>query len=173
MKQKKKYGDSEKLEYTYYESPIGRLLIAGCGESLRLISFPQGSGICRPLPGWLQAEKPFVEAIRQLRAYFARDLRRFDLPLLPHGTHFQLAVWLELQRIPYGETVTYRELAQRIGNPKGFRAVGAANGRNPLPIVIPCHRVIGSNGHLTGFGGGLSVKQMLLDLENGRNPQRP
>jgi methylated-DNA-[protein]-cysteine S-methyltransferase len=158
---------NEMLEYTYYESPAGSLLIAGCGGALRLISFPEGSGIRRQLPGWIQAGKPFVEAIRQLRAYFSRDLRRFDLPLQPQGTPFQLSVWRELQRIPYGETITYGELARRIGNPKGSRAVGAANGGNPLPIVIPCHRVIGRDGKLTGFGGGLSVKQLLLDLEKG------
>ena len=164
---------SEMLEYTYYESPIGALLIAGRGDVLRLISFPEGSKVRRPLPGWVYVGKPFEEAIRQLRAYFARELRRFDLPLQPCGTPFQLAVWRELQRIPYGETITYGELAQRAGNPKGSRAVGAANGCNPLPIVIPCHRVIGSNGNLTGFGGGLGVKQMLLDLETGRKPLLP
>jgi methylated-DNA-[protein]-cysteine S-methyltransferase len=156
---------SEAMEYTYNESPVGSLLIAGCGGALWQISFPEGGRVRKPLPGWLRAEKPFTEAVRQLRAYFSRDLRRFDLPLQPHGTPYQLTVWRELQRIPYGETITYGELARRIGNPKGSRAVGAANGRNPLPIVIPCHRVIGRGGQLTGFGGGLSVKQMLLDLE--------
>ena len=97
--------------------------------------------------------------------YFAGERKRFDLPLKPSGTEFQLRVLEELQRIPYGETASYADVARRIGKPKALRAVGAANGRNPLPIVIPCHRVIGSSGDLTGFGGGLATKQALLRLE--------
>jgi methylated-DNA-[protein]-cysteine S-methyltransferase len=161
---------SEAMEYAYFESPVGNLLIAGSREAVKLISFPEGSKSRKPQPGWVQADKPFAEVARQLRAYFSRDLRRFDLPLQPEGTAFQLAVWRRLQEIPYGETVTYGELARRLGNPQGARAVGMANGSNPLPIVIPCHRVIASNGRLTGFGGGLEVKQMLLDIEKGLPP---
>jgi methylated-DNA-[protein]-cysteine S-methyltransferase len=108
------------------------------------------------------------EATRQLDAYFSKRLRRFDLPLAPHGTPFQLEVWQALQRIPYGDTWSYADLARRIGRPDAVRAVGAANGRNPIPIVIPCHRVIGSNGQLVGFGGGLPLKRWLLDLESRR-----
>ena len=108
---------------------------------------------------------PVAEAVRQLLEYFALKRTSFDLPLAPEGTPFQRSVWRHLQDIPYGETISYGELAKRVGNPKASRAVGAANGKNPLPIVIPCHRVIGSNGTLTGFGGGLPTKEALLGLE--------
>lgn len=110
----------------------------------------------------------FKEAARQLAAYFARELTTFDLPLKPQGTEFQMTVWRALQEIPYGTTTSYGELARRIGNPNGSRAVGLANGRNPIPVVIPCHRVIGANGKLVGFGGGLPRKIKLLDLESRR-----
>ena len=106
--------------------------------------------------------------MRQLNAYFARELEDFDLPLAPPGTAFQLEVWAALRAIPYGETVTYGELARRIGRPRASRAVGAANGANPLPIVVPCHRVVGADGSLTGFGGGLPIKSALLALERGK-----
>lgn len=105
------------------------------------------------------------EIIRQLNAYFAGKLESFDLPLAPEGTPFQQKVWKELCQIPYGETISYGELARRIGNASASRAVGLANGSNPIPIVIPCHRVIGSNGKLTGYGGGLDIKEKLLALE--------
>ncbi len=105
------------------------------------------------------------ETIRQLRAYFAGELEAFDLPLAPEGTPFQLKVWRRLCDVPYGETISYGELARRIGNPNASRAVGLANGSNPIPIIIPCHRVIGSNGSLTGYGGGLPIKEKLLALE--------
>ena len=118
-----------------------------------------------PEPDWIYSEKPFADAREQLTAYFAGKRQSFDLPLQPHGTEFQLQVLEELQKIPYGTTASYGEIAQRIGRPKAVRAVGAANGRNPLPIVIPCHRVIGSSGDLTGFGGGLPTKEALLRLE--------
>lgn len=103
--------------------------------------------------------------MRQLSAYFAGKAEAFDLPLAPEGTAFQLNVWRQLGEIPYGETISYGELARRIGNPNACRAVGLANGTNPIPIVIPCHRVIGSNGKLTGYGGGLDIKEKLLALE--------
>ena len=105
------------------------------------------------------------ETIRQLRAYFSGKLEQFDLPLAPEGTPFQLEVWRRLCEIPYGETISYGELARRIGNPNASRAVGLANGSNPIAIIIPCHRVIGSNGKLTGYGGGLPIKERLLALE--------
>jgi methylated-DNA-[protein]-cysteine S-methyltransferase len=105
------------------------------------------------------------EALRQFRLYFAGELRSFDLPLELVGTDFQKRVWNELRNIPYGETRSYGQLAERIGAPRAVRAVGAANGRNPIPIIVPCHRVIGSSGKLVGFGGGLEWKRMLLDLE--------
>jgi methylated-DNA-[protein]-cysteine S-methyltransferase len=118
------------------------------------------------LPGEECASHPAVrEALAQLRAYFAGELRDFDLPLDMQGTAFQKRVWTELRRIPYGETRSYRDIAHSIGAPKAVRAVGSANGSNPIPIVVPCHRVIGAGGSLTGYGGGLPLKRLLLDLE--------
>ena len=118
-----------------------------------------------PEPDWIFNEKPFAVTRQQLAEYFAGERKDFDLPLQLSGTEFQVQVLEELQRIPYGETTSYGDIATRIGRPKAVRAVGAANGRNPLPIVIPCHRVIGSSGDLTGFGGGLDLKEALLRLE--------
>ena len=146
-------------------TPIGRLLLAGDEAGLRGISFQSGNRPAAVESEWERSEEPFREAIAQLDAYFAGLLRRFDLALAPRGTAFQRDVWSALTRIPYGETVSYSELARRIGRPAATRAVGAANGRNPLPIVIPCHRVIGADGSLTGFGGGLPIKRRLLELE--------
>jgi methylated-DNA-[protein]-cysteine S-methyltransferase len=120
------------------------------------------------LPGDL-TEEPFATAAGQLRAYFACDLTEFDLPLSPAGTEFQRRVWAGLRAIPYGQTVSYGELARRLGNPSASRAVGLANGRNPIAIVVPCHRVIGSDGSMTGYGGGLDRKRFLLALEQGGN----
>ena len=153
------------MKYTYMDSPVGRLLLTGDEDGLRLIGFPEGKMVIQPAADWIESRKTFHEAIRQLQGYFGGELREFDLPLAPEGTPFQLAVWSKLREIPYGETISYGELAARVGNPKASRAVGMANGRNPLPIVVPCHRVIGSSGKLTGFGGGLGTKQLLLDLE--------
>lgn len=155
------------MYYCYHDTPIGKLLLAGDDDGLSLISFPRGAMRRAPEPGWTASEKPFSNARRQLDEYFSGERREFDLPLKPEGTAFQLAVLEELRRIPYGSTSTYGEIANRLGRPKASRAVGAANGRNPLPIVIPCHRVIGSNGALTGFGGGIETKKALLDLERG------
>lgn len=151
--------------YDFLDTPIGELLLAGSHESLAVIGFPTGSMRRRPDAGWRREPDAFAAARRQLREYFAGERREFDLALEPDGTDFQREVLRELTRIPYGETATYRDIAERIGRPKAVRAVGAANGRNPLPIVIPCHRVIGSDGSLTGFGGGLATKSALLRLE--------
>ena len=118
-----------------------------------------------PESHWIFSEKPFAAAREQLTAYFAGNRKTFDLSLKPTGTEFQLQVLNELQKIPYGTTVSYGDIANRIGRPKAVRAVGAANGRNPLPIIIPCHRVIGASGDLTGFGGGIPTKKALLKLE--------
>ena len=153
------------MYYRYLKTPIGDLLLAGDDEGLSLVSFPEGSMRRDPDPDWIYSEKPFEEASRQLEDYFAGKLKEFDLPLKPTGTEFQLAVLDELQKIPYGTTASYGDIATRIGRPKAVRAVGAANGRNPLPIIIPCHRVVGSSGDLTGFGGGLPTKEALLRLE--------
>jgi methylated-DNA-[protein]-cysteine S-methyltransferase len=156
----------ENINYCYLESPIGALLIAGDEGAVRRIEFPRDGKRGRPEPRWMESARgPIAEAVRQLREYFAGERTRFDLPLAPEGTPFQRNVWRHLQDIPFGETISYGELARRVGNPKASRAVGAANGKNPLPIVIPCHRVIGSNGTLTGFGGGLPTKEALLAIE--------
>jgi len=151
--------------YTRMESPLGPLLVAGDKSALREIRFVNGRHAAKPDPGWKEDAAPLKETLRQLRAYFAGELEEFDLPLAPEGTTFQLEVWKRLCGIPYGETISYGELARRIGNPKASRAVGLANGSNPIPIIIPCHRVIGSNGKLTGYGGGLPIKEKLLALE--------
>jgi methylated-DNA-[protein]-cysteine S-methyltransferase len=152
--------------YTRFESPVGKLLLAGDSKALRWVSFESGKRAAPPQADWKQNRAPFAEVIRQLQAYFRGELKEFDLPLTMEGTDFQLRVWNTLRAIPYGETISYAQLAGRIGNPKAVRAVGLANGSNPIPIIVPCHRVIGSDGSLTGFGGGLSTKKKLLDLEN-------
>jgi methylated-DNA-[protein]-cysteine S-methyltransferase len=154
------------MNYAYLESPIGKLLIAGDADAIRIISFAKNGKPTKPEPDWQESSRGAIsQAARQLREYFAGKRTDFDLPLAPEGTGFQLSVWRRLQEIPYGETISYGELARRVGNPKASRAVGAANGQNPIPIVIPCHRVIGANGKLTGFGGGLPTKEALLALE--------
>jgi len=151
--------------YLFHPSPIGDLLLAGDGAALSLIGFPAGKGHHKPGAGWTEDGAAFSSARRQLDAYFDGTLREFNLPLTPRGTGFQLAVWEALTHIPYGQTIAYRDLAIRIGNPAAVRAAGAANGANPLPIVIPCHRVIGADGSLTGFGGGIETKRWLLRHE--------
>jgi methylated-DNA-[protein]-cysteine S-methyltransferase len=152
------------MNYAYLDTPIGPLLIAGDEHVVRRIDFPNKEA--RPEAGWVESPKGAVgEAMKQLREYFAGKRADFDLALEPAGTPFQLRVWRELSGIPYGQTISYGELAKRVGNPNASRAVGAANGKNPLPIVVPCHRVIGANGKLTGFGGGLPTKEALLALE--------
>jgi methylated-DNA-[protein]-cysteine S-methyltransferase len=154
------------MNYDHVDTSIGPVLVAGDAEAIRHIAFPKNGKRVGPEPGWEHSARgPVGEAIRQLRDYFAGRRTGFDLPLSPEGTPFQLAVWRQLQDIPYGGTISYGELARRVGNPKASRAVGAANGANPIPIVIPCHRVIGADGRLTGFGGGLPVKEALLALE--------
>jgi methylated-DNA-[protein]-cysteine S-methyltransferase len=153
------------ISYTQIESPLGSLLLAADEAGLRQIRFVHGRQPASPDPSWQKNSTPLQPTIDQLRAYFAAELQAFDLELAPEGTPFQLSVWRKLCEIPFGKTISYGELAQRIGNPKASRAVGLANGSNPIPIVIPCHRVIGSNGKLTGYGGGLSIKEKLLALE--------
>ncbi len=153
------------MYYCYLGSPVGDLLLAGDADALRLVGFPKGSMRRDPDPDWIFNEKPFAEARRQLDEYFDGRRKTFDLPVQLTGTEFQVRVLEELQRIPYGETTSYADIAARIGRPKAVRAVGAANGRNPIPIIVPCHRVIGSRGDLTGFGGGLDTKEALLRFE--------
>src|SRR6266853_1106000 len=158
------------MRYSYLDTPIGRLLIAGDDDAVRRIEFPKDGKTGRPEAEWEESARGAVgEAIRQLREYFAGLRSEFELPLAPEGTEFQRTVWNRLREIPYGETISYGELAKRVGNPKASRAVGAANGQNPIPIVIPCHRVIAGDGTLGGFGGGLSTKEKLLSLEATRS----
>lgn len=147
------------------DSPVGRLLLAGDGDSLIQVGFQSGPRPIRPVDGWIVDGTPFRAAVAQLEEYFAGKRRRFELSLAPRGTMFQRQVWRALTEIPYGRTISYGELARRIGNPSASRAVGLANGANPLPIIVPCHRVIGADGSLTGFGGGLPIKRRLLALE--------
>jgi methylated-DNA-[protein]-cysteine S-methyltransferase len=146
--------------YDTIDSPLGELLLVGDGHALT--GLHMGAA---PDAGWRRDPAAFRAAAEQLGAYFAGELREFDLPLAPLGTPFQRAVWSALRDIPYGRTTSYAELAAAVGRPGAARAVGAANGRNPISIVIPCHRVIGAGGALTGYGGGLPRKRMLLDLE--------
>jgi methylated-DNA-[protein]-cysteine S-methyltransferase len=157
------------MQYATVESPVGPLTIAGSRMGLHSISFGGGRPDSIPVSNGRKPGLDIVEAtIRQLQAYFAGKLVQFDLPLKPDGTPFQMQVWRELQTIPYGTVISYGELARRIGKPKASRAVGAANGANPIPIIIPCHRVIGSNGKMTGYAGGIHIKEALLELERVR-----
>ena len=152
--------------YTTVPSPIGNLILTCDGTALTGVYMgepPHGID-----PSWHEDPAPFAAAVEQLAAYFAGNRESFDLDLAPIGTAFQLAVWEALRTIPYGETRSYGELAAQIGRPGASRAVGAANGNNPLSIVVPCHRVIGADGSLTGFGGGLPRKQWLLSMERGQ-----
>jgi len=148
--------------YTVWmDSPIGALELVGGDGAVTAIEFKKRKSGKRTT----QAVPVLAEAVRQLEAYFSGRLRDFDLPLAPSGTPFQQKVWKALRKIPYGGTISYGELAARVGSPNGQRAVGAANGQNPIPIIIPCHRVIGSNGTMTGYGGGIPIKRKLLSLE--------
>jgi methylated-DNA-[protein]-cysteine S-methyltransferase len=153
--------------YTTHLSPLGELLIAGPEPGvLASISVPGQKGGARVQPGWIRDGTAFTGATAQLDAYFTGDLKAFDLQLAPTGTDFRRRVWLELDRIPYGATVTYGELAAMAGVPaSSARAVGGAVGANPLTVVRPCHRVIGANGSLTGYAGGMDRKRQLLTLE--------
>jgi methylated-DNA-[protein]-cysteine S-methyltransferase len=153
------------LAYTEIESPVGKLLLAGSEESLHVLWFQSGPRAMTPDPSWRRDERPLRRALEELQEYFAGKRQDFNIDVQPEGTPFQRTVWNELQRIPYGETISYGELADRVGNPKASRAVGLANGANPISIVVPCHRVIGANGKLTGYGGGLNIKEKLLALE--------
>jgi methylated-DNA-[protein]-cysteine S-methyltransferase len=149
--------------WTVYESPVGPLTLIGDDDGLRAIYFPGRSG---PLDEAARDPRPFAQATTQLGEYFAGERRRFELALTLEGTPFQRGVWAALARIPYGDTRSYGALAAEIGRPDRVRAVGAAVGRTPVPIIVPCHRVIGADGSLTGYGGGLQRKQALLDLES-------
>jgi methylated-DNA-[protein]-cysteine S-methyltransferase len=148
-----------------FTTPIGRLTVVIDEDAVHRVLFEAGKHEPRSRDGWQRDASAVRGAREQLLGYFAGERRDFDLALRPAGTPFQLEVWKALREIPFGATRSYRDVAERIGNPKAVRAVGAANGRNPLPIIVPCHRVIGADGSMTGFGGGISVKQFLLAHE--------
>ncbi len=151
--------------YSYMDSPVGRLLLAGEKDSLKVVGFSSGNKARGADAQWERFDEPFRGVKKQLDEYFAGKRKVFELGLAPDATPFQASVLAALQEIPYGETQSYKDIAVKLGNPKAVRAVGGANGNNPIPIIIPCHRVIGSNGTLTGFGGGLDSKRFLLELE--------
>ena len=162
------------IHYTLYDSPVERIVLTSDGASLTGLYMNEHKRAVLFADEWIRADDaaPFPEVKRQLSAYFAGTLTEFDLPLAPQGTAFQQTVWNALRDIPYGETMTYGALAVKIGNPGSARAVGLANGKNPISIVTPCHRVIGANGKLVGYGGGLGRKEILLALEKaGRRDQ--
>ncbi len=146
-------------------SPVGELLLAGTEDALEVIGFTRGSKARGADMGWERWDHPFRRVRKQLEEYFAGKRKVFEVPLAPAATPFQSKVLKQLLKIPYGETCSYIDIARSLGNPKASRAVGMANGNNPIPIIIPCHRVVGANGNLTGFGGGLPNKRFLLDLE--------
>ncbi|WP_251231308.1 methylated-DNA--[protein]-cysteine S-methyltransferase [Adlercreutzia aquisgranensis] len=150
----------KKLAHFVYRTPLGRLTIAADGEAITRVLFGE-----QEAPGQLSPTALTNEAATQIQQYLAGRRRSFDLPLNPAGTPFQQSVWRALQGIPYGTTWTYAQLAEAVGNPKAFRAVGGANNRNPLPILIPCHRVVGADGSLVGYASGVHIKRFLLDLE--------
>jgi methylated-DNA-[protein]-cysteine S-methyltransferase len=153
--------------YRIIDSPIGLLTLAGDGNvltNLRMVDQTYEPS----RDDWLLDDRAFPDAVEQLDAYFAGELQEFDLRLEFQGTEFQRRVWAALCTIPYGETRSYGEIAAQVGSPTAFRAVGLANGHNPIAVIVPCHRVIGANGSLTGFGGGLDRKRALLDLEKSR-----
>lgn len=152
-----------RLSYVSLASPIGDLRLVASPNGLRRIDLPPAG---EPESTWVEESTPILaEVVRQLTEYFAGDRRTFDLPLEPEGTDFQLSVWKVLRAIPFGQTISYGEQARRLGDANKARAVGSANGRNPLPIVVPCHRVVGADGSLTGFSGGVDAKRWLLEHE--------
>jgi methylated-DNA-[protein]-cysteine S-methyltransferase len=160
--------DDASLATREMATPIGSLRLAAIDTGLRAVLFPVQTDIALPaVRGSAAARAHLAEAQQALAQYFAGDPAAFGaLTLAPAGTAFQQQVWQALRGIPFGETRSYRDIAEQIGNPKGVRAVGLANGRNPIPVIVPCHRVIGSNGTLTGFAGGLPLKKWLLEFEH-------
>ena len=151
-------------------SPVGDLVLTGDGTSVTGCYFTGTGHASDPTAGLAPDDGSLAAAVDQLREYFAGERTSFDLPLAPSGTDFQLRVWMQLRTIPYGTTCSYAAVARGIGATNGFRAVGLANGRNPISIIVPCHRVIGADGSLTGYGGGIERKRFLLDLEAGSLP---
>ena len=164
--------EAEKVYYMRTDSPVGQLLLAATDKGLRRLHFLRES---MPQPGrnevWIESETALQPYREQLFAYFRGELREFTFLLDLVGTEFQMKCWEALRRIPYGSTCSYRDLARAVGSPRGFRAVGQANHNNPVAIVVPCHRVVGANGSLTGYGGGMDIKEKLLRLEGAKLQQ--
>jgi methylated-DNA-[protein]-cysteine S-methyltransferase len=160
------------MKFRYLGSPLGSLLLAGDEKGLRYLAFEHGWYPVEPGRDWERNDRfaLFARTERELGAYFAGRLRSFSVPLALGGTPFQLRVWRALLRIPYGKSLSYTALARRAGRPEAVRAAGAANARNPVSIIVPCHRVVGKNGGLTGYGGGLDAKRKLLELEGAFAP---
>jgi methylated-DNA-[protein]-cysteine S-methyltransferase len=153
------------MRYSYIESPLGDLLVTRDDGGLTGLCLPTGRYRQRVRDEWERDDGAFDHVRRELDEYFAGTLQDFTVPLSPRGSTFQKQVWQALSEIPYGETTSYGKVAASIGHPDGARAVGVANGQNPIPIIVPCHRVIGADGSLTGYGGGLDAKRWLLDHE--------
>lgn len=156
------------MYYDIIESLVCPILLAGNEKGLKHVIFLKGERQVEIPDDWVENKELFREATRQLEAYFSGKLESFDLKLAPEGTEFQKSVWKALCKLPYGETRTYKDIAASVGKPKAYRAVGLANNRNPIAIIVPCHRVIGSNGKLTGYASGLDVKAFLLKLEENK-----
>lgn len=159
--------------YTTIDSPIGELLLLGDGDALHGLYMQDGRKPRTISPSWEATAAPFADVTAQLEEYFAGRRTTFDVPLAAEGAPFERQVWHALEEIPYGETVSYGEIARRVGQPTAARAVGLANGRNPISVIVPCHRVIGANGALVGYGGGLERKRLLLELESAQTRLRP
>ncbi|NKB89144.1 MAG: methylated-DNA--[protein]-cysteine S-methyltransferase [Acidobacteria bacterium] len=153
------------MHFTYVDTPIGPLFVAGDHDALHEVSFSTGHQIREPREGWTEDAGSLRFATVQIDEYFAGTRRDFDLPLAMQGTDFQKRVWNELMEIPFGESRTYGEMAETLGSPGAARAVGRANATNHIPLIVPCHRVVGADGSLTGFGGGMPTKQWLLRFE--------
>ena len=160
---------TDETYYTTIDSPLGELLLAGADDGLSRLHM-QAAGRTRIDAGWIRDEAPFEDAIEQLEEYFAGERREFELDLAMHGDAFERRVWTALRGSPYGETVSYGEIARDLGHPDAARAVGRANARNPVAVIVPCHRVIGADGSLTGYAGGLDNKRLLLELEAKHSP---
>lgn len=155
------------VKFVVTDSPVGKLILRGAGGKVIGLGFLGEKKIPEEAKNWIEAPRDFEHVVVQLSEYFAGTRREFSLSVSLQGTDFQISVYRELQKIPYGETRSYSEIANAIGNPKAVRAVGGANSKNPVAVLVPCHRVIGRDGSLTGFAGGVEVKRALLDLERG------
>ncbi|MBF0260199.1 MAG: methylated-DNA--[protein]-cysteine S-methyltransferase [Desulfamplus sp.] len=153
------------IYYCHIKTPLGKILAVQGEKGLKKLFFPCDGVMVPHDQGWVENRTILKQTADEICAYFNKDIEKFSIPLDLKGTPFQHKVWQALMKIPFGKTVSYRDIAQQIGNPKGCRAVGGAVGKNPIPIIIPCHRVIGTDGSLTGFSSGLAIKRYLLDLE--------